>query len=80
MSEFPSSRTGQIGKGVGCVDGPSGNCQTGMLTRVAKEGPTLSTECRSQLGREGREAGFGAREEMSVVRSIHMNYDGNGAF
>lgn len=45
------SEWGEPGRGVDYVDGPSGNCQIGMLTRVAKKGPTLSTECRSQLGR-----------------------------
>lgn len=50
-----------------------------MITRVVKKGPTLRTEYRSQLGREGREPGFRAREEMSVIRSVCLDDDRNGA-
>lgn len=51
----------------------------GTKTRVAGKGLTWKTECRSKLGREGREPGFSAREEMSVVRPIHIDHNRNGA-
>ena len=46
---------------------------------MAKKGPTLRTEYRSQLGRESRKPRFSAREEMSVARSVHTDSDRNGA-
>lgn len=63
------------------MDGRSGSrlCQTGLITRVAKKGLTWRTEYRSQLGREGRKPGFSAREEMSVIKSIHIDQNRHGA-
>lgn len=63
------------------MDEPSGSrlCQPGLVTTVAAKGLTLQTVDRLQLGREGRKPGFSAREEMSVIRSIHTDQNRNGA-